>query len=100
MAYPTREDAVNPLPKAVQLATKCCSELNISLIFLDEVSEVIYNSLYEPVKEDGWHCICGEFNKSEWHCASCLAQPPQGCDCGVCRSSIDPIDDELYYFIC
>lgn len=31
---------------------------------------------------ESWFCSCGSFNDHYWHCSSCGAEPPWGCDCG------------------
>jgi hypothetical protein len=39
---------------------------------------------YDYDGSQAWLCVCGHYQEDGLHCECCGAEPPWGCDCGLC----------------
>lgn len=46
-------------------------------------------------ESQAWLCHCGHYEESGLHCECCGAEPPWGCDCGLC-DKLDSGDEWLW----
>lgn len=53
------------------------------------------------VIDEGWLCVCGHYEETDFHCSSCGHEPPWGCNCPFCeKEEVDETEIAIWNALC